>query len=654
MADHFQPAETDTWLNRVIDNRYRIIGPIGRGGMGRVYKVVHTKMGKVAAMKVLHGALAKNPELVRRFHQEATSISKLNHPNIVQIFDFGQVDNTLFLVMEYLKGEDLSHILRRDGPLDVGRCFTIIGQICDALMEAHGLQIIHRDLKPENVRISRTLDGKDFVKVMDFGLAKILEQKGKQGEFKITAQGSLVGTPYYMAPETIRARPFDQRVDIYSLGAMAYRMLTAQNAFVAKTPIGVLSKHLSEEAQPPSLRAPERHIPPEVDAIVLRAMAKDPDRRYTSAAQLKQDLLQVQRVLQRQQEERVVPGGRRESDAFLGPDEPTPHPPLSPLAPVSADHTPERLSKEDLDFERKLKRGGRGIWLLLLPLVLAGLGLAVYWFALSDTELVAPIKEVEPNDMPARATPLLPGTAIAGHIGQRVSATESDRDWYRVEFTGDRTLMLHAKVSGVRNMDITLELYDSSAGRIFAADSSGKGGGEVITNWVVEPGQYFLLVREVWQTDVPPTENVTDAYSLEVRVMPYSRAWEMEPNDKESQASLVEPGTSVKGYLGRVEDVDTYKVQTENGLLAGMVSGIAGVDVVLEILQPGHVKKVRRIDDEAESAGERFNGLKVSKDAPVLLRVRRKDNEKVAAGIHTVARGVDEPYTLKTWLVPTK
>jgi serine/threonine-protein kinase len=646
MPNNTQHASPDPWLNRVIDNRYRIEERIGRGGMGTVYKVVHTQMGKIAAMKVLHGSLAKDRELVKRFHQEATAISKLNHPNIVQVFDFGRVDSTMYLVMEFLKGEDLALILKRNGPLSVTRCCPILTQICDALIEAHGLNIIHRDLKPENVRVARTRDGQDFVKVLDFGLAKMLEEEEYKREESITQRGSLVGTPYYMAPEMIRAKPLDHRIDIYSLGAVAYRMLTAQNAFVAKTPLGVLTKHLSEEAMPPSQRVPERNLPPAVDAIVLQAMAKNPDRRYQTVEDLKRDLVQLHASLQSQElSNPYVEAARRTSDnGQILPMAPTAPPRL--IYPVP---TGEVLSKEDLAFERRLTRGRSKLWLLLVPLLAAGI--ALYLYRMQEVPLVAPTSEEEPNNTPARAIRVLRDRPITGHLGQRVSGTESDRDWYKFTVKADKPQMVQARVSGVPNMDITLELFDSAAGRITGADSSGKGGGEVIPNWVVDPGDYYLLVREVWLTGVPPTENVTDSYQLQVGWQPYSREWELEPNDRPEQANLVQPGESVKGYLGAVNDVDIFRIASDAGLLAGMASGIDGVDIVLEISVRGSDES-RTVDEEGTGAGERFRGIRVRKGAPVQILLRRKADEKVLKGIKATARGLDEAYTLKTWIVP--
>ena len=651
-----QPTQ-DQWLHQVIDNRYRILERVGRGGMGTVYKVEHTQMGKIAAVKLLHANLANDKDLIKRFHREATAISRLNHPNIVQVFDFGRVRNSVYLVMEFLKGEDLGHILMRDGPLPVQRSVPILCQICDALAEAHGLNIIHRDLKPENVRICRTLDGNDFIKVLDFGLAKIMEEDEEQTG-TITARGSLVGTPYYMAPEMIRGRAMDQRVDIYSLGALAFRMLTAQNAFVAKTPIGVLTKHISEELKPPSTRLPEANIPPLMDAIVIKAMAKEPEERYQSAQALKKDLVQVQKQLLRQDSSLIRIGPhpsegtevgqqRRQSDGQTNAEDRAvvKRLPTGQYLAVPA----IALSKEDLAFETKLRRGRYLQWLLPIPLF-AAVAFAVYWFGMREVKTYAPLNEVEPNNEMKIATLVGPEKPIRGKVGKRLSSSQSDHDWYKLHLNAKTPQALQLRVTGVPNMDITLELYDAAGGRISRADSTAKGIGEIITNRVVDPGFYYILVREVWLQNVPPSENSTDTYSLTVRWEPVEKDWELEPNQADKDALTIQPGTNVRGYLGAVTDQDIYKVEGDKGRLAGLVTGVDSVDIVLEITPEG--RKTVVVDKESTSSGEEFHGIKIAPGKPVSLKIRRKGTDKLTHKVQ--ARGLEKTYSLKTWIVPGK
>jgi serine/threonine-protein kinase len=162
----------DPWLTRVLDGRYRVLTRIGAGGMGAVYRVEHVRLGKIAAMKVLHQSTATDREMVRRFWLEAQSVSRLNHPNIVQTFDFGQWNGAFYLVMELVTGDDVAAVMRREGPMAFGRAARFFAQICSALTEAHEHGIVHRDLKPENLMLVRRRDGAEHAKVLDFGLAK--------------------------------------------------------------------------------------------------------------------------------------------------------------------------------------------------------------------------------------------------------------------------------------------------------------------------------------------------------------------------------------------------------------------------------------------------------------------------------------------------
>jgi serine/threonine-protein kinase len=294
IPDSVVAAAADPLVGRLIDTRYRVMARVGSGGMGIVYKVEHQRMGKIAAMKVLHRDLAGDPEVVKRFRREAEAVSKLNHPSTVQTFDFGAFDGGLYLVMEYVRGEDLGAILRRDGPLPFARAAQIFLQVCGALAEAHELGIVHRDLKPENLLVTRGKDGHDHAKVLDFGLAKLSERPDSS---EITNRDVIIGTPYYMSPEQIRGEELDRRSDIYSLGALMYKVLTGEPPFSAQTPVGVLTKHLTEDAVVPSERRPDMRIDERVDAIVLRAMAKRIELRYSTVDALQADLVWVRALV---------------------------------------------------------------------------------------------------------------------------------------------------------------------------------------------------------------------------------------------------------------------------------------------------------------------------------------------------------------------
>src|SRR5258706_6236938 len=238
LGDRRLSDSNQAWLGKVVDGRYGVIEVIGRGGMGVVYRVEHLRMGKIAAMKVLHRDLIGDPEVVARFEREAAAISKLHHPHTVQVFDFGTAQGALYLIMEYVRGLDLAHVIQRDGPLPWSRAAPLLAQICGALQEAHELGIVHRDLKPENVLVTRSTAGRDYAKVLDFGLAKIDLPRLPTTD---TGRQQIVGTPYFMSPEQIRGDDVDVRTDIYSFGALMFEVLTGDHVFSGSTAVGVLT-----------------------------------------------------------------------------------------------------------------------------------------------------------------------------------------------------------------------------------------------------------------------------------------------------------------------------------------------------------------------------------------------------------------------------
>src|SRR5690606_5003339 len=235
------------------------------------------------------GALARDKEVVKRFKREAEAVSRLDHPNTVQVFDFGQSQGMTYLVMEYLPGRDLGQLIKEDGALPFDRVARLAAQVCGSVQQAHELGIVHRDLKPENVMVLEDRAAPDFVKVLDFGLAKLRETE--DNEKSITRAGSILGTPYYMAPEHIRGEEVDARSDVYAMGALIYKTITGVPPFWAASPVGVLTMHLTEDVIPPSQKAGRHAIPPEADRIVLKAMAKDPRERFQSMDELRAALL---------------------------------------------------------------------------------------------------------------------------------------------------------------------------------------------------------------------------------------------------------------------------------------------------------------------------------------------------------------------------
>ena len=240
-------AVPDPLLGITVDDRYEVLAVIGEGGMGRVYRVRHRRLGRSFALKALRTELARDTNLAERFIQEARAAAVVTHPNVVQINDFGTLHTRQpYFVMELLEGRTLARIIREEGPIEPLRCLTIARQIAEAIAAAHAMGVIHRDLKPDNIILVRPSGSHTIVKVLDFGLAKVA------GSNRLTRPGVVFGTPHYMSPEQASGEQFDHRVDIYALGIIMFEMLTGRVPFEADTYMGVLSKHLY--AQPPQLR----------------------------------------------------------------------------------------------------------------------------------------------------------------------------------------------------------------------------------------------------------------------------------------------------------------------------------------------------------------------------------------------------------------
>ena len=246
--------------------------------MATVYQAEDVKLAKAVAVKVLHREYANQPKVVQRLEQEARAISAVDHPNVVDVTDVGSTaDGGMFLVMELLQGEDLKTMLQREGPLPWSRLGPMVMQICAALAAAHAKGIVHRDVKPSNCFRVRGGGNRDFIKVLDFGIAKVFAG-AIDGPRSTT--GVMLGTPEYMAPEIPRGLAADARVDVYAVGVLMYKLLTGTAPFSDESYVAVLTQHMFEPVEPPSRRAPDREVPPDVEAVVLRALAKERDARY--------------------------------------------------------------------------------------------------------------------------------------------------------------------------------------------------------------------------------------------------------------------------------------------------------------------------------------------------------------------------------------
>ena len=279
------PPSSDPHAGRVIGGRYRLLDRIGAGGMGAVYRAEHTLMKKTVAVKLLHGELGRQDEMVRRFEREAQSASRLNHPNIISVTDFGRADTgELYLVMEYLAGRSLGDAIQEARYLSVERALALARQILGALAHAHAQGVVHRDLKPPNVMLTPATDGSgaEVVKILDFGVAKMTRDL-QPGEH-LTQAAMVFGTPSYMSPEQATGQEADHRSDLYSCGVILYEMLTGQRPFQANDLVKILAMQVTTPPPPFAVAAPEVRLPAAVEAAVMRALEKDRERRYPDAA----------------------------------------------------------------------------------------------------------------------------------------------------------------------------------------------------------------------------------------------------------------------------------------------------------------------------------------------------------------------------------
>ena len=266
---------------RVLNDRYEIAGVLGQGGMAKVFKGTDRVLGRTVAVKVLAPQYADDEGFVARFRREAQAAAGLNHPNIVGVFDTGSQNGVHYIVMEYVEGRTLRDVIRADAPLLPERAIEITDAVARALAAAHESGLVHRDIKPGNIMLTR--DGE--VKVMDFGIARTTT-----GD-TLTQTAAILGTALYLSPEQAQGQPVDARSDIYSLGCVFYEMLTAHAPFEGDSPVAIAYKHVRETPRLPSELNPD--VPPELDAVVMKMLAKNPENRYQNAAELREDLERV-------------------------------------------------------------------------------------------------------------------------------------------------------------------------------------------------------------------------------------------------------------------------------------------------------------------------------------------------------------------------
>ncbi|TQN40697.1 serine/threonine-protein kinase [Blastococcus colisei] len=353
---------------QVLGERYEIGGVLGRGGMAEVHRGRDLRLGREVAVKVLRSDLARDPSFQVRFRREAQASASLNHPAIVAVYDTGEdrtsTGATPYIVMEYVEGETLRDVLRREGHLSPERAMSLSADICGALDFSHRNGIVHRDVKPGNVMITP----QGTVKVMDFGIARAVSDSAAT----MTSTAAVIGTAQYLSPEQARGESVDARSDVYSLGCMLYELVTGAPPFTGDSPVAVAYQHVREDPKLPS--SINRQIPAELDAILLKAMSKNPANRYQSAAEMRNDLL------------RALAGQRVEATPVMGDAEKTTILAATPGAPYGDD----RWDDED-ELDRKRKRRIIAVVSVLAVLLIGGaIAIAV---AMSGAEPETPVTE---------------------------------------------------------------------------------------------------------------------------------------------------------------------------------------------------------------------------------------------------------------------
>jgi eukaryotic-like serine/threonine-protein kinase len=369
-------AVSDSLIDTLFDGRYRIQRKLGAGGMADVYLAEDQELGRRVAIKILNGRHANDDQFIERFRREAKNAAALNHPSIVSIYDRGEAENTYYIAMEFLDGRTLKELIVSRGAAPINVAIEYARQILSALRFAHRHGIVHRDIKPHNVLV----DAEGRVKVTDFGIARA-------GTSQMTETGSIVGTAQYLSPEQARGGEVDPRSDLYSLGVVLYELLTGKTPFDGETPVEIAMKHLSNAPKPPSKLRPE--IPPELDKVVLRALAKDPDERYQSADEMEADLERVARgapVSAATAATQVLP-------AAAVPPDPTS---ATMIAPPPATRPRDIPPPPVIEEEEYAERGGPGRplwpWLLAAAFVIAAAIAGFFvWHELSGSKVKEPV-----------------------------------------------------------------------------------------------------------------------------------------------------------------------------------------------------------------------------------------------------------------------
>ncbi|MCO4760034.1 MAG: protein kinase [Myxococcales bacterium] len=531
-------TERSAYIGKLIDDRYLVKSLVGRGGMGAVYRVEQIHLRKEMAIKLLHENLISKKQLVSRFTREARAISRLSSQHTVMVYDFGRWGEVFYLVMELLQGEALDEALVREGPMPPRRTTAILLQMCDSLSEAHSAGIVHRDLKPENIMLQADGPHPDFVKILDFGLAKV---EDVDDPYTIHSQKDIFGTPFYMSPEQIRAGDIDGRSDIYAVGALAFRMLTGQQVFgQEKSTFDILKAHLMEPPRKMSEVTDDIAVPDALEHIVARCLAKAPKDRFQSMDELAAALVEA-----------------RKSDftsaGIEPPRESTAH--NANISAAEKKRTDALLADEDA-LEGHVRRTGLRQRLSFVGMVLVFVAAAVAAvMALSGGGVGL---EQEPNDTPGQANQLDEAGEAKGSIGKRRSREMADKDCFKLPPLAPND-DLSIFVRGIPTMDLELSLIDGAGVARVVLSHRGEGRGEVLRHVDTRFGPRVLCLTERAKAGKVAGESLSDMYTLRVERKPRAAWTETEPNDGKRSNSLP-GGKSIGGTLDGPFDIDVFQL----------------------------------------------------------------------------------------------
>jgi len=355
-----KPVGDEIYLNQVLNNRFKIESKIGEGGFGAVYRGVQLATGRKVALKLLHPEMTKDENLVARFRREGMVLCNLRDAHTITTYDFDQTqDGTLYIAMELLEGKSLHQVFHEQQPLEWKRVFKILIEMCSSLSEAHSQGIVHRDLKPENVYLESRPGNPEFVKILDFGIAKVMRGDSIDPQSpQLTATGQTLGTLEYMSPEQLMGKQLDGRSDVYALGVVAYEMITGGLPFPdAKGPAGLITAQLKQTPQPPSTRVPKSALPPAADRAILKALEKSKENRHADVSAM---AIALQEVLDHAKEQsnpamQALPASASQARNLAGADlletrkGEMPHvlPPAVPpgTGPMGPNHPPPMLTQ---------------------------------------------------------------------------------------------------------------------------------------------------------------------------------------------------------------------------------------------------------------------------------------------------------------------